>query len=44
MLHELEDSEDAADLAASAERGPNVPHMDVLADLVADEARASRSA
>ncbi len=48
VLHELEDAEDAADLAAAqaaaTESGPNVPHAQVLADLVADEARTSRSA
>lgn len=48
LLQELEDAEDAADLAAAheaaAESGPNVPHTQVLADLVADEARTSRSA
>lgn len=45
VLRELEDAEDAADLAAAraaaAERGPNVPHAQVLADLVDDEARTS---
>lgn len=48
VLHELEDAEDAADLAAArmaaTESGPNVPHAHVLADLVADETRTSRSA
>lgn len=48
ILQELEDAEDAADLAAAreaaAESGPNTPHAQVLADLSADEARASRSA
>ncbi len=48
VLHELEDAEDAADLAAAraaaAESGPHVPHAQVLADLVVDEARTSRSA
>ncbi|MGI8679545.1 MAG: type II toxin-antitoxin system Phd/YefM family antitoxin [Jatrophihabitans sp.] len=48
VLRELEDAEDAADLAAAheaaAESGPNVSHAQVLADLVADEARTSRSA
>ncbi len=48
MLYEFEDAEDAADLAAAreaaGESGPNVPHAQVLADLVADEARTSRSA
>ena len=47
VLHDLEDAEDAADLAAAraaaAETGPNMPHAQVLADLVADEARTSRS-
>jgi prevent-host-death family protein len=48
VLHDLEDAEDAADLAAAiaaaAESGSNVPHAQVLGDLVADEARTSRSA
>jgi len=48
VLHELEDAEDAADLAtarvAATESGPNVSHAQVLADLVADEARTSRIA
>ncbi len=48
VLHELEDAEDAADLAAAraaaTESGPNVPHAQVLADLVADQAQTSRSA
>ncbi len=48
VLHDLEAAEDAADLtaarAAAAESGANVPHAQVLADLVADEAPASRSA
>ena len=48
VLRELEDAENAADLAAAreaiAESGPNVSHAQVLEDLVADEARASRSA
>lgn len=48
MLQQLEDAEDAADLVAAREAagegGPNVPHAQVLADLVADEARTSRRA
>ena len=48
VLHDVEDAEDAADLAAAraaaAESGPNMPHAQVLADLVADEAQTSRSA
>ena len=48
VLHDLEDAEDAADLAtarvAATESGPNVSHAQVLADLVADEARTSRIA
>lgn len=48
VLHDLEAAEDAADLAAAraaaTESGPNVPHSQVLGDLVADEAQASRSA
>jgi prevent-host-death family protein len=47
VLADLEAAEDAADLeaarAAAAEPGPNVPHAQVLADLVADET-ARRSA
>ncbi len=42
-LRDLEAAEDAADLVAgkraAAEAGPNVPHAQVLADLVADEAQ-----
>ncbi|MGH9046654.1 MAG: hypothetical protein ACRDVW_04995 [Acidimicrobiales bacterium] len=41
VLRDLEDAEDAADLDAArravTEGGPNVPHAQVLADLVADE-------
>ncbi len=48
VLQELEDVEDAADLAAAreaaADGGPNASHAQVLADLVADEARQPRSA
>lgn len=48
VLYDLEDAEDAADLAAAreaaAESGPNVPHAQVMDDLVADEAHASRNA
>ncbi len=48
VLQELEDAEDTADLAAAREAavdgGPNVSHAQVLADLVADEARQPRSA
>jgi prevent-host-death family protein len=47
VLRELEAAEDAADLKAARraaeEAGPNVPHAQVLADLLADEA-AQRSA
>jgi prevent-host-death family protein len=47
-LRDLEDAEDAADLAAArdaaAEGGPNVPHAQVLNDLVTDEAQASHRA
>lgn len=47
-LRDLEDAEDAADRAAArdadAERGANVSHAQVLADLVADQTRATRSA
>ncbi|MGH9115841.1 MAG: type II toxin-antitoxin system Phd/YefM family antitoxin [Acidimicrobiales bacterium] len=43
VLQDLEDAEDAADLEAArraaAEAGPNVPHAQVLTDLVADEAQ-----
>ena len=43
VLRDLEAAEDAADLEAArqaaAEAGPNVPHAQVLADLVADEAQ-----
>lgn len=48
VLHELEDAEDVADLAAARAAaigsGLNVPHAQVLADLVADEVRTSRNA
>lgn len=48
VLRDVEDAEDAADLQAARqaviEPGPNVPHADVVADLIADEARARRSA
>lgn len=48
VLHELEDAEDAADLAAArtavTESAPTVPHSQVLADLVAEQTRTSRSA
>jgi len=51
VLHDLEDAEDAEDAAdlvaaraAATENVPNVHHAQVLADLVADEARNSRSA
>ena len=43
VLRNLEEAEDAADLkvaARAAEAGPNVPHAQVLADLVADETKA----
>ncbi len=48
VLRELEDAEDAADLAAGraaiAEGGSSVSHAHVIEDLMADEARVSRSA
>lgn len=48
VLRDLEEAEDAADLAAAreaaSESAPNVPHAQVLGDLVADEAGPSRSA
>ena len=48
VLHQMEDAEDAADLAAAraaaTESGPNVPHAQVLADLVADETRTAHRA
>ncbi len=48
VLRDLEEAEDAADLKAArraaAEAGPNVPHAQVLADLVADETKARRRA
>ncbi len=47
VLRDLEAAEDAADLEAArlgaAEVGPNVPHAQVLADLVADEAQPRRA-
>ena len=47
VLRDLEAAEDAADLEAArravAETGPNVPHAQVLADLVADEAQQRRA-
>jgi len=43
VLRDLEAAEDAADLEAArraaAEAGPNVPHAQVWADLIADEAQ-----
>lgn len=48
LLREMEDAEDAADLAAArraaADPGANIPHAQILADLAADEARSTRSA
>ncbi len=47
VLRYTEAAEDAADLEAArlaaAETGPNVPHAQVLADLVADEAEQRRA-